>query len=33
MYETARLNAPHIVATVLSTLGRDARDFGVVERA
>src|SRR5436853_4302172 len=33
MYETARLNAPHIVATVLSTLGRDTRDFGVVERA
>ena len=29
----AGLNAPHIVATVLSTLGRDARDFGVVERA
>jgi 1-deoxy-D-xylulose-5-phosphate synthase len=33
MYETARLNAPHIVATVLSTLGRDTRDFGVAERA
>jgi 1-deoxy-D-xylulose-5-phosphate synthase len=33
MYEIARLNAPHIVATVLSTLGRDTRDFGVVERA
>jgi 1-deoxy-D-xylulose-5-phosphate synthase len=33
MYEAARLNAPHIVATVLSTLGRDTRDFGVVERA
>jgi 1-deoxy-D-xylulose-5-phosphate synthase len=33
MYETARLNAPHIVATLLSTLGRDTRDFGVVERA
>jgi 1-deoxy-D-xylulose-5-phosphate synthase len=33
MYEAARLNAPHIVATVLSTLGRDARDFGVAERA
>jgi len=33
MYDAASLNAPHIVATVLSTLGRDARDFGVAERA
>jgi 1-deoxy-D-xylulose-5-phosphate synthase len=33
MYDVAGLNAPHIVATVLSTLGRDARDFGVAERA
>ena len=33
MYDAAGLNAPHIVATVLSTLGRDARDFGVAERA
>jgi 1-deoxy-D-xylulose-5-phosphate synthase len=33
MDEAARLNAPHIVATVLSTLGRDTRDFGVAERA
>ena len=33
MYEIAGLNAPHIVAKVLSTLGRDARDFGVAERA
>jgi 1-deoxy-D-xylulose-5-phosphate synthase len=33
MYEVARLNAPHIVATVLSTLGRDTREFGVAERA
>jgi 1-deoxy-D-xylulose-5-phosphate synthase len=33
MYDVAGLNAPHIVATVLSTLGRDHRDFGVAERA
>jgi 1-deoxy-D-xylulose-5-phosphate synthase len=33
MYDAAGLNARHIVATVLSTLGRDARDFGVAERA
>ena len=33
MYDVAGLNARHIVATVLSTLGRDARDFGVAERA
>ena len=33
MYEVAGLNAPHIVATVLSTLGRDARNFGLAERA
>jgi 1-deoxy-D-xylulose-5-phosphate synthase len=33
MYEVAGLNAPHIVATVLSTLGRDARNFGIAERA
>ena len=33
MYETAGLNAPGIVATVLATLGRDARDLGVAERA
>jgi len=33
MYEAAGLNAPHIVATVLSTLGRDVREFGVAERA
>jgi hypothetical protein len=33
MYDAAGLNAPHIVATVLSTLGRDTRDFGVAERA
>ena len=33
MYEVAGLNAPHIVATVLSTLGRAARNFGLAERA
>jgi len=33
MYDVAGLNAPHIVATVLSTLGRDHGDFGVAERA
>jgi 1-deoxy-D-xylulose-5-phosphate synthase len=33
MYEVAGLNAPHIVATVLSTLGRAAKDFGLAERA
>ncbi|HJU33469.1 MAG TPA: 1-deoxy-D-xylulose-5-phosphate synthase [Hyphomicrobiaceae bacterium] len=33
MYEVAGLSAAHIVATVLSTLGRDARDFGLAERA
>src|SRR5499433_1406746 len=33
MYEVAGLNAPHIVATVLSTLGRDAGNFGLAERA
>ena len=33
MYEVAGLNTPHIVATVLSTLGRDARNFGLAERA
>jgi len=33
MYDAAGLNARHIVATVLSTLGRDARDLGVAERA
>src|SRR5262247_3761526 len=32
MYEVAGLNAPHIVATVLSTLGRAAKDFGLAER-
>src|SRR5262249_46296106 len=33
MYEVAGINAPHIVATVLSTLGRDVGDFGAAERA
>jgi 1-deoxy-D-xylulose-5-phosphate synthase len=33
MYAAAGLNASHIVGTVLSTLGRDVRDFGVAERA
>ena len=33
MYEAARLNAPNIVAAVLATLGRDASEFGVAERA
>ena len=33
MYEAAGLSASHIVATVLSTLGRDLGNFGVAERA
>jgi 1-deoxy-D-xylulose-5-phosphate synthase len=33
MYELAGLNAAGIVATVLSTLGREAGDLGVAERA
>jgi 1-deoxy-D-xylulose-5-phosphate synthase len=33
MYDAAGLNARHIVATLLSTLGRDARDVEVAERA
>jgi 1-deoxy-D-xylulose-5-phosphate synthase len=33
MYEQAGLNAPGIVATVLSTLGREAGELGVAERA
>ncbi|MGE0851399.1 MAG: 1-deoxy-D-xylulose-5-phosphate synthase [Hyphomicrobiaceae bacterium] len=33
MYDVAGLNARHIVATLLATLGRDARDFEVAERA
>jgi 1-deoxy-D-xylulose-5-phosphate synthase len=33
MYDVAGLNARHIVATLLATLGRDAGDFGVAERA
>ena len=33
MYELAGLNAPGIVATVLSTLGREGGELGVAERA
>ncbi len=33
MYDVAGLNARHIVATLLSCLGRDAGDIGVAERA
>ena len=33
MYDVAGLNARHIVATLLATLGRDARGFEVAERA
>ena len=33
MYELAGLNAPGIVATVLSTLGREAGELGLAERA
>ncbi len=33
MYELAGLNAPGIVATVLSTLGREGSELGVAERA
>jgi 1-deoxy-D-xylulose-5-phosphate synthase len=33
MYDVAGLNARHIVATLLSTLRRDTRNFGVAERA
>jgi len=33
MYELAGLGAPGIVATVLSTLGREAGALGVAERA
>ena len=33
MYELAGLDAPGIVATVLSTLGREAGELGVAERA
>jgi 1-deoxy-D-xylulose-5-phosphate synthase len=33
MYDVAGLNARHIVATLLATLGRDGRDFEVAERA
>src|SRR5215831_2848597 len=33
MYEATGLSASHIVATVLSTLGRDLGNFGVAERA
>jgi 1-deoxy-D-xylulose-5-phosphate synthase len=33
MYDAAGLNARHIVATLLSCLGRDAGDVGVAERA
>jgi 1-deoxy-D-xylulose-5-phosphate synthase len=33
MYELAGLDAPAIVATVLSTLGREASELGVAERA
>jgi 1-deoxy-D-xylulose-5-phosphate synthase len=33
MYELAGLNASGIVATVLSTLGREASGLGLAERA
>jgi 1-deoxy-D-xylulose-5-phosphate synthase len=33
MYDVAGLNARHIVATLLSTLGHDTRNFGVAEHA
>jgi 1-deoxy-D-xylulose-5-phosphate synthase len=33
MYDVAGLNARHIVATLLSTLGHDTRNLGVAERA